>query len=141
SRKKDEQRRQRMPIEGALLMEFAIAPRVRAGLERLGLVKVRYAGLEDELASDAFQRLCADFQLLPHDAAYSVLVLLDEVRQRMALTPRALKARLFGGSKLARDYGIAVNRHVGIPVAFLPPGQKSSRGGSYKLVSVWNMKG
>src|SRR5438128_1973195 len=116
-----------MPIEGALLTEFAIAPRVRAGLERLGLVTVRYAGLEDDLAGDEFQRLCADHQLLPEDASYSVQVLLDEMRQRMALNHEALKTRLYGGSKLARDYVLAVNRHVGIPVAFLPPGQKSSK--------------
>jgi ATP-dependent helicase YprA (DUF1998 family) len=141
SKKKDEQRRQRMPIEGALLTEFAIAPRVRAGLERLGLVKVRYAGLEDDLARDEFQRLCANYQLVPEEAAYAATALLHEMRQRMALSHEALKTRLYAGSKLARDYGVQVNRHIGIPIAFLPPGQKSSAGKTHKLIAVWNPKG
>ena len=40
-----------------------ISPRVRAGLERMGLVKVRYAGLDEAFAGGAFQRLCAENQL------------------------------------------------------------------------------
>ncbi|NOT01453.1 MAG: DEAD/DEAH box helicase [Phycisphaerales bacterium] len=141
TRKKDEQRRRKSQIEGQLLHEFAIAPRVRAGIERLGLVKVRYAGIEEELASEAFKRLCAEHSLLPDMAAHSLVVLLNEMRQRMALGHEALRTRMYPNDKLARLYEIKVNRQVGIPVAFLPPEQKSASTGAFKLLSTWNLKG
>ena len=141
TRKKDEQRRRKSKIEGQLLNEFSIAPRVRAGIERLGLVKVRYAGIEEEMASEEFKRLCAEHDLLPDMAAYSLVVLLNEMRQRMALSHEALRARMYPNDKLARLYDITVNRQVGIPVAFLPPEQKSASTGAFKLLSTWNAKG
>lgn len=141
TKKKDEQKRRKAVITGALLNEFAIAPRVRAGLERLGLVKVRYAALTEELASDEFRQLCFTQGLNPDLAARSVVVLLDEIRQRMALSHEVLTRRLYAGDKLSRDYGITVNRQVGIPVAFLAPGTKGSTSGTYRLVSTWNSKG
>jgi len=141
SKKKDQQKRDKSVIIGALLNEFAIAPRVRAGLERLGLVKVRYASLPDELASEGFQRLCLDNGLDPGLAGRSVVVLLDEFRQRMALNHEVLTRRLFPGDKLSRDFQITVNRQVGIPVAFLPPEQRTVQSKGYKLVSTWNAKG
>ncbi len=125
SKKKDQQKRDKSVIIGALLNEFAIAPRVRAGLERLGLVKVRYASLAEELTSEQFQRLCLDNGLNPDLAGRSVVVLLDEFRQRMALNHEILTRRLFPGDKLSRDFQITVNRQVGIPVAFLPPEQRT----------------
>ena len=141
TRKKDEQRRRKSQIEGQLLNEFSIAPRVRAGIERLGLVKVRYAGIEEEMASEEFKRLCAEQNLLPDMAAYSLVVLLNEMRQRMALSHEALRTRMYPNDKLARLYQIKVNRQVGIPVAFLPPEQKTATTGAFKLVSTWNAKG
>lgn len=141
SKKKDQQNRDKSVITGALLTEFAISPRVRAGLERLGLVKVLYASLRAELESEDFQRLCLDNKLDVGLAARSVYVLLDEFRQRMALNHEILTQRLFAGDKQSRDYQITVNRQVGIPVAFLPPEQKSISSKGYKLLSTWNSKG
>jgi len=141
SRKKDEQRRRKDEIEGQLLHEFVIAPRVRAGIERLGLVKVRYAGLEDDMVSEEFKRLCAEQNLLPDMAAHSLAVLLNEIRQRMGVNHVALTTRMYPNDKLSRRYQIKVNRQVGIPVAFLPPEQKSVSRASFKLISTWNAKG
>jgi ATP-dependent helicase YprA (DUF1998 family) len=141
SKKKDQQNRDKWKIVGALLNEFAIAPRVRAGLERLGLVKVRYAGLDEELDSEEFRRLCLVNHLDPDLAAQSVVVLLDEFRQRMALNHEVLTRRLYSGDKLAKDYELTINRQVGIPVGFLHPEQKSVSSKGYKLISTWNSKG
>lgn len=141
SKKKDQQKRDKSLIVGTLLTEFAIAPRVRAGLERLGLVKVRYAALDEELASEEFRRLCLAHHLDPDLTARSIPVLLDEFRQRMALSHEILTQRLFPGDKLSRDYQLTINRQVGIPVGFLPPEQKSISSKGYKLVSTWNSKG
>jgi ATP-dependent helicase YprA (DUF1998 family) len=141
SKKKDQQNRDKSVITGALLNEFAIAARVRAGLERLGLVKIQYAALDDELASEEFQRLCLTNNLNPELAARAVHVLLDDFRQRMALNHEILTQRLYPGDKLSRDYQLTINRQVGIPVAFLPPEQKSSASKGYKLFSTWNAKG
>jgi ATP-dependent helicase YprA (DUF1998 family) len=141
SKKKDQQKRDKSVIVGALINEFAIAPRVRAGLERLGLVKVRYAALAEELASSTFRTLCLSHNLDPDLAARSVSVLLDEFRHRMALSHEILTQRMSPGDKLARDYQLTINRQVGIPVGFLPPEQKSITSKGYKLVSTWNAKG
>ncbi|MFC1451934.1 DEAD/DEAH box helicase [Verrucomicrobiota bacterium] len=141
TRKRDERDRRVCAIQGALLTEFAIAPRVRASVERLGLVVVQHAGLDEELKSEEFLRLCAEHQLVPELAAYSVHVVLAEMRQRMALSHEALKTRLYPHDKLSRRYGLSVNRQVGIPVAFLLPGQVSAKGRAFKLLSTWNYKG
>ncbi len=141
SKKKDQQKRDKSVIVGTLLTEFAIAPRVRAGLERLGLVKVRYAALDQELASEEFRRLCLAHQLDPDLTARSIPILLDEFRHRMALNHEVLTQRLFPGDKLSRDYQLTINRQVGIPVGFLPPEQKSVFSKGYKLISTWNAKG
>jgi len=141
SKKKDQQTRDKKTLEGLLLTEFAVAARVRAGLERLGLVKVCYAGLDDDLADDEFQQLCAQHHLVPELAAQSVVVLLNEMRQRMALNNEALKTRLYANDKLARLYRIQVNRQVGIPVAFRKPGEKTDEHRGYKLLPTWNAKG
>jgi ATP-dependent helicase YprA (DUF1998 family) len=141
SKKKDQQKRDKSVIAGALITEFAIAPRVRAGLERLGLVKVRYAGLDQELTSDDFRRLCLSNHLDPELTGRAVGVLLDEFRQRRALNHEILTQRLFAGDKLSRDYQLTINRQVGIPLGFLPPEQKSITSKGYSLVSTWNSKG
>jgi len=141
SKKKDQQNRDKAVIAGGLLNEFAIASRVRAGLERMGLVKVRYAALEDELAATEFQELCAAHHLNPQLAAQSVVVLLNEFRQRMALNHEVLTTRLYANDKLSRLYRIQVNRQVGIPAAFLPPGQKTDSRSGYRLLPTWNAKG
>jgi ATP-dependent helicase YprA (DUF1998 family) len=141
SKKKDQQKRDKAVIQGELLTEFAIAPRVRAGLERLGLVRVRYAGIEEDLASACFQTLCAEHLLAPKLSGYSILVLLDEIRQRMALNHELLTSRLYPGDKLSREYRIQVNRYVGVPAAFIPPGQKATARKSFRLLTTWNTRG
>lgn len=141
SKKKDEQRRRKKEITGALLGEFAIAARVRAGLERLGLVKVRYADLDVEMREDDFTELCVKHGLQPELARRSVVVLLDFFRHRMALSHEVLQTRMYPNDKLANDYQITVNRQVGIPVAFVAPGQKSRSSKGYKLTATWNEKG
>ena len=141
SKKKDQQNRDKAVIAGGLLNEFAIASRVRAGLERMGLVKVRYAAIEDELADDEFQELCATHHLNPKLAVQSVMVVLNEFRQRMAMNHEVLTTRLYANDKLSRLYHIQVNRQVGIPAAFSPPGQKTDARSGYKLLPTWNSKG
>lgn len=141
SKKKDEQRRRKKEITGDLLGEFAIAARVRAGLERLGLVRVRYAELDADMRSDQFVGLCVQHGLQPELARQSVVALLDFFRHRMALSHEILKTRLFSNDKLANDYRITVNRQVGIPVAFVEPGQSSRSSKGYKLTATWNAKG
>jgi ATP-dependent helicase YprA (DUF1998 family) len=141
SRRRDQQRRDKAVIEGEILNEFVIAARVRAGLERLGLVKVRYVDLEEQLSTEEFRRFCADYDLLPDVAAQSVRVLLDVVRHRMALDHEVLRRRLYPGDELSRRYQIKVNRYIGRPAAFAPPEQKSVEKKSYKLIATWNAKG
>jgi hypothetical protein len=126
-------KREKDRVLGELLTEFVISPKVRAGLERMGLVKVHYAGLDDALAGDVFQRLCAEYQLRPSVAAQGVRLILDEMRQRMAVNHEVLKTRLYPNDKLASRFGIQVNRFIGKPVAFLAPQQKTVDTRSYKL--------
>ena len=141
SRKKDQIRREKDRITGELLTEFVIAPRARPALERLGLVKVRYAGLDEAVQGDDFRQLCAEHDLLPEVAAHAVRLFLDELRQKRAVSHPVFQSRLYPNDKLASQFGIAINRYVGKPVAALRPDQKSSQTKSYQLASTWNAKG
>jgi len=141
SKKKDQVKRDKDLVLGELLAEFVISPRVRAGLERMGLVKVRHAGLDEALAGEAFQRLCNEHQLRPGVAAHAARLILDEMRQRRAINQEVFKTRLFPNDRLASRFGIQVNRYIGKPAAFVPPQQKSADTRSYKLFSTWNTKG
>jgi ATP-dependent helicase YprA (DUF1998 family) len=141
TKKKDQVRREKDRIFGELLAEFVISPRARAALERMGLVKVRYAGLDEALAGDAFRQLCAQHQHLPGVAAHAARLILDEMRHRMAVNHDVFKTRLSPTHNLASRFGIQVNRYVGRPVAFLPPQQRPVTTRSYKLHSTWNAKG
>ena len=85
--------------------------------------------------------MCGLHHLNPELAADSVVTLLNEFRQRMAVNHETLVTRLFPNDKLARRYRIQVNRQVGIPVAFLPPGQKTDERRGYKLLPTWNARG
>lgn len=62
TRSRDAIQREMDKIEGSLLSEFALAANVRSSLKRLGLVTVRYAGLDDEPSSVTFRTLCAPAQ-------------------------------------------------------------------------------
>lgn len=141
TRKKDQLKREKDRVLGELLTEFVISPRARAALERMGLIKVRYAGLDDAFASCSFQRLCADHGLLPETTVHATRLILDDMRQRMAVNHDVFKTRLYANDKLAARFGIAINRYVGKPVALLPPQQKSIVTKSYKLLATWNAKG
>ena len=141
TKKKDQLKREKDKILGELLSEFVISPRVRAGLERMALVTVRYAGLDEALAGDAFQRLCTEYQLRPGIAAHATRLILDVMRQRMAVNHEVFKTRLFPNDKLASRFGIQVNRYIGKPAAFVPPQQMSADTRSCKLFSTWNTKG
>jgi ATP-dependent helicase YprA (DUF1998 family) len=141
TKKKDQLSREKDKVLGELLSEFVISPRVRAALERMGLVRVRYAGLDEAFASNAFQRLAAEHQLRPGVLAHATQLILDEMRRRMAVNHEVFKSRLYANDKLAARYGIQVNRYIGKPAAFLPPGQKSADTRSYRMNSTWNTKG
>ena len=141
SKKKDQIKREKDRVWGELLAEFVISPRARAALEKMGLVKVQYAGLDEALAGDDFQRLCAEHQLRPSVAAHAARLILDEMRQRMAVNHEVFQTRLFPNDKLASRFGIQVNRYVGKPVAFLLPQQKTVESRAFKLSATWNSKG
>src|SRR5262249_12468528 len=99
-RRKDPIRRRKDRITGELLNEFVIAARARPALERLGLVRVRYAGLDDAVASNDFEKLCADHNLQPETAAHGVRLILDEMRQRRAVSHQVFQNRLYPNDKL-----------------------------------------
>ena len=125
SKKKDQIKRDKDQVWGELLGEFVISPRARAALEKMGLIKVQYAGLGEAFAGDAFQRLCDVHALRSSVAAHATRLILDEMRQRMAVNHEVFKTRLFPNDKLASRFGIQVNRYVGKPAAFLLPQQKT----------------
>jgi hypothetical protein len=141
SKRKDQIQREKDRVLGELLGEFVISANVRAALERMGLVKVRYAGLDEALGGDDFGRLCAQNQLRPDVASHAARLILDVMRHRRAVSHEVFKTRLVANDKLADRFGIQVNRYIGKPVAFVPPQQSSFDTRSYKLDSTWNTKG
>jgi len=141
SRSRDAQARAKASIEGELLTEFAIFTKVRAGLERLGLVRVRYAALGDLLKSNEFEDLCSRHDLVPELARRAVPALLDYMRTRRAVGHEALQARLRPGDRLSDWYGLKPGPIVGFPIAFRSPGQKGEKTGTYALVPTWAESG
>ena len=87
----DERERRRRKIDGSLLHEFIIAPNVRASLERLGLVELRYSSLEDELQGPDFALLVRDHNLDFDRAGLAVKRLLDFFRSRRAVDHEAMR--------------------------------------------------
>jgi len=135
---RDAQDREKARIEGELLTEFAIFTKVRAGLDRLGLVRVRYAGLDEQLRQSDFGDLCHEHGLDRAEAGRAVAALLDYMRRRRALTHEALQQRLRRGDRLSDRYGLTPGQQVGYPIAFVAPGLKSVRARSYSLVPLWS---
>ena len=117
----DERERRRRKIDGDLLHEFIIAPNVRASLERLGLVELRYSALEDELEGADFARVVRDHNLDVDRASLAVKRLLDFFRNRRAVDHEAMRRWMRGNDPVAREYNITPGREVGIPVAYLEP--------------------
>jgi hypothetical protein len=137
----DERERRRRKIDGNLLHEFIIAPNVRASLERLGLVELRYSALEDELQGQDFALLVRDHNLDSDRAGLAVKRLLDFFRNRRAVDHEAMRRWMRGTDPVAREYNITPGREVGIPVAYLEPGKSSDTKSTYKLFSSWNRTG
>jgi hypothetical protein len=137
----DERERRRRRIDGDLLHEFIIAPNVRASLERLGLVELRYSALDDELQGEEFGRLIRDRNLDFDRAGLAVKRLLDFFRNRRAVDHEAMRRWMRGTDPVAREYNITPGREVGIPVAYLEPGKSSDLKATYKLFSSWNRVG
>ena len=141
TRSRDAIQRERDTIQGGLLSEFVLAANVRSSLERLGLIAVRYAGLDEALHSQEFRRLCAEQHLDGEAAQNATRRLLDFMRQRFAVNHEVIRNRLRSGDRLSSRFGITPGRQVGLPVAFLRPGSSSENTGAYKLISTWNLTG
>lgn len=141
TRSHDARRREMDRIEGGVLSEFVLAANVRAGLERLGLVAVRYAGLEEELAGERFRHFCVTQGLSIDVAQLAMMRLLDLLRSRFAINHEVFRTRLSRGDRLSSRYGLIPGRQVGLPVAFLAPGQRSQTTQTFKLLSTWNVGG
>jgi superfamily II DNA/RNA helicase/very-short-patch-repair endonuclease len=138
---RDERERRRRKLDGALLHEFVIAPNVRQGLERLGLVEIRYSNLDEELHGDEFARIAREQGLDFDRACLAVKRLLDLLRTRRAVAHEAMQRYLRGNDSTAREYDITPGREVGIPVAYREVGQSSDLRQTYKLFSSWNRTG
>ena len=67
---------------------------------------------------------------------------LDPKTLWLATSPAAVaNSSDYPNDKISRLDRIQVNRQVGIPVAFQPPGQKTDERRGYKLLPTWNAKG
>jgi hypothetical protein len=141
TRQPDQRRRDMDLLTGSILHEFVIAPLARPSLERLGLVGVGYAGLADELAQPAFEALCREHGLDPDRASRAVRLVLDTMRRNRAVAHEVLRTRLSFDDRLARQFGIAPGRQVGLPLAFLPPGARTRETRTYELRATWNRAG
>lgn len=141
TRSRDARQRAMDRIEGGLLSEFVLAANVRAGLERLGLVSVRYSGLEAELDGDEFREFCQRLALNADAARLAVVRLLDFIRSRFAINHEAFRNRLVRGDRLSERYALIPGHQVGLPVAFAQPGQRSENRPTYKIFSTWNESG
>jgi len=141
TRSRDAQRREMDRIEGSLLAEFVLASNVRHSVERLGLVEVRYAELDQELTSRDFAALCEEHHIDVTRGALAARRLLDFMRGRFAVDHEAFRTRLYRGDRLSNRYGMTPGRQVGLPVAFRQPGNRTDNTSTYKLTSTWNESG
>jgi len=141
TRSRDAMQRAMDQIEGGLLSEFVLASNVRSSLERLGLVAVSYAGLEEEMERASFRELCAVHRLNLEAAQLAVSRLLDLMRSRFAVNHEVFRTRLRRGDRLSSRFDLTPGRQVGLPAALLRPGNRSHNTGNYKLLSTWNPSG
>ncbi len=123
-RTRDARDRALKKVEGALLMEFAIQPNVRQSLERLGLVRVRYAGLDEVLRRGSFEQICRQHNLLPEKVRIAIPHLLDLMRTKGALAHPVLQQAFGSGSEIAYEYDLQPARGYWVPKGFLPPSIK-----------------
>ncbi|GBC98734.1 DEAD-box ATP-dependent RNA helicase CshA [bacterium HR17] len=122
-RTRDARERALKRVEGALLTEFAIQPNVRQSLERLGLVRVRYAGLEEVLRRDNFEQLCREHNLPTEKVRQAIPHLLDLMRTKGALAHPAIQRAFNAGSQVAVEYDLLSSGGRWFPKAFTRPGQ------------------
>lgn len=139
-RTRDARERARKRIDGGLLTEFAIQPNVRQSLERLGLVRVRYAGLEEVLQGEAFEDLCRAHGLRPDGLHRVIPHLLDLLRTRGALAHPVIQQVIGPGSAIAAEYDLYLGGGWWFPQALARPGQRvlpqsQQRQGGYRLLS------
>jgi len=120
---KDARERVLRKVEGALLTEFALETHVRQSLERLGLVRVRYAGLDEKLHSERFEAICHRHGLPVEKLKRAIPYLLDLMRVRGALSHPALQQFFNLGSQLASDYDLQPSGGRWFPHAFAKVGQ------------------
>lgn len=144
---KDARDRALKKVEGALLTEFAVQPNVRQSLERLGLVRVRYAGLEEALREESFERFCRNHNLPVEKVRQSISHLLDLMRTKGALGHEILQRAFKADSQVASEYDLQLSGGQWFPVAFTPVGQtipsQEGEKGHYRLfrpnmlVALW----
>ena len=137
-RTRDARERALKRVEGALLTEFAIQPNVRQSLERLGLVRVRYAGLKEVLRRDNFEQLCREHNLPTEKVRQAIPHLLDLMRTKGALAHEVLQQAFNTGSQIAAEYDLQPSRGWWFPQAFTSMARTTpSRGrqqGRYRLL-------
>ena len=141
ARARDAIQREMFKIEGDLLSEFVLAANVRAALERLGLIAIQYADLDEEFDADTFRQLCERNALNPERARLAIVRLLNLMRGRFAVDHEIFRVRMYRNDRLSNRYGISPGRQVGFPQAFQPAGTAGSMTNTYKLNSTWNETG
>lgn len=126
-------------VEGALLSEFSLFAGVRAGLERLGLVRVRYAMLVESLNEESFAKICEKHDLDITKAQRFIPHLLDLMRTKNALSHEALQEYIYPGQDIAISYNLRVGRGVGKPIVFSPIDQNisSQKSKPYQAYPCW----
>ncbi|MGH7728732.1 MAG: DEAD/DEAH box helicase [Vulcanimicrobiaceae bacterium] len=129
-------KRNRRKALGQLLREFVFNANRRDSLERFGLVRIRYAGLDEALSSAGFVGLAADHGVDRQKLAERVPLFLDALRfaggahlEKVAEHEDPLRERLYAGSEgelgsLTALYGLKVSRNTGKPIAFTEPNEK-----------------
>jgi len=122
-RTRDARERALKKVEGALLTEFALETHVRQTVERLGLIRVRYAGLEEKLQSEGFEAICRRHGLPVERVRRAIPHLLDLMRLRGALSHPALQQSFNLGSQIAADYDLQPSGGRWFPQVFAKVGQ------------------
>jgi len=132
-------------VEGALLNEFVIESHVRQSLERLGLVRVRYAGLEERLLDQSFETVCRSYGLPAERVRKVIPYLLDLIRMKGAFAHEALQRYFRLNSDIAEEYDLQPSGGHWFPKAFarvgqLIPTQEQQRQGGYNLLRTDSLR-
>lgn len=129
-------KRNRRKALGQLLREFVFNANRRDSLERFGLARVHYAGLDEDLSSETFIELARRYSVDARKLAERVPFFLDALRfaggahlDDVGEHEDPLRERLYAGSdrdpgSLTALYDLKVSRNTGKPVAFVEPNEK-----------------